>query len=105
MSDNKWKVREDMPFSFCTEKNAIPIGECYGKVQATKNTKRVVHAVNMYDDMLFALKRAQQFITNGCDFGYIKLPDDQDDGAHLTIAIIEETISRATKTKGNELDI
>lgn len=45
-----------------------------------------------------ALKAAEQFITNGVDYGYIQMPDaDTPDPAHDTLPKIEAALSALTE--------
>lgn len=47
-------------------------------------------------EMLAALKAADQFITNGIEFGYIRMPDaSTPDSAHATPEIIRNAIAQA----------
>lgn len=39
-----------------------------------------------------ALKRAEGFIVNGVDFGFIRLPESMDDPAHLTLPAIQSAL-------------
>jgi hypothetical protein len=47
-------------------------------------------------DLLEALKKANQFITNGIELGYIQMPDPETpDSAHDTPGIIRDAIAKA----------
>ena len=46
-------------------------------------------------EMLEALKRADEFITNGVEFGFVRIPLRGDDGASETPRIIREAIAKA----------
>lgn len=47
------------------------------------------------DELLVALKKANEFITNGIDLGYIRMPDaDVPDSAHQTPALIMAAIAK-----------
>jgi len=47
-------------------------------------------------EMLVALKRADQFITNGIELGFIKMPDaSTPDPAHETPSLISAAIAKA----------
>ena len=48
------------------------------------------------EEMYEALKRAEQFITNGIELGYIRMPDkDCPDPAHETPDIIKAALAKA----------
>jgi cytochrome c len=47
-------------------------------------------------EMYKALKRANQFITNGIEFGYIRMPDpDTEDTALETPGMIQQALAKA----------
>lgn len=47
-----------------------------------------------------ALEAARQFITNGIEFGYIRMPDaDTPDSAHDTLPLIEAALSAFKKSE------
>lgn len=47
-------------------------------------------------DMAEALKAARQFIRNGIEFGYIRMPDaDTPDSAHGTLPLIDAALAKA----------
>lgn len=49
-----------------------------------------------YDDMLAALRRAERFIDNGIELGFIRMPDvGTPDPAHDTLTAIRAAISKA----------
>ena len=57
---------------------------------------RRLYAVNA--ELLEALKHADQFITNGIELGFIRMPDaDTPDTAHKTPAIVRAAIARAVR--------
>ena len=57
-------------------------------------------AANCHDEMLAALKGARQFITNGVELGFIRMPDaGTPDPAHDTLPAIEAAISKAEGTQ------
>ncbi len=45
--------------------------------------------------MLTALKTVQQFIDNGIELGFIRMPADPLDPAHLTPALVHDAIAKA----------
>jgi hypothetical protein len=47
--------------------------------------------------LLEALNLANQFITNGIGFGFIRLPDETQDTAHKTQSIVRAAIELATQ--------
>lgn len=49
-------------------------------------------------ELLAALQRADQFITNGIEFGFIRMPDaDTPDPANRTPVIVRDAIANATR--------
>lgn len=57
--------------------------------------------VSLQDEMLAALKRAEQFIVNGVALGFIRLPDpDTPDSAHDTLPAIRAAVARAERGHG-----
>jgi hypothetical protein len=63
--------------------------------QAQFDAEHIVRCVNAYDDMLDALKRANQFIVNGVEVGRIFMPASLDDPAHDTRPKIRAAIEKA----------
>lgn len=48
-------------------------------------------------EMFEALKRAREFIANGIEFGFIRMPDaDTPDPAHGTLPAIDAALSKAS---------
>jgi hypothetical protein len=64
----------------------------------TANANLIVTAVNTYpavEGLVKALEGARQFITNGIELGYIRMPDsDTPDPAHQRLPQIEAALSR-----------
>lgn len=68
---------------------------------AVEQEKRAVEAEALNAEMLAALKRAEQFISNGVEFGYVTMPDaDTPDPAHETLPLIRCAIARAETGEG-----
>ncbi len=57
------------------------------------NAAFIVKAVNAHDDLVKALRAARQFIGNGIEFGYIRLPD-KPDPALDTLPMIEAALAK-----------
>lgn len=54
------------------------------------------HLIAAAPDMLAALMKAKQFIVNGVELGFIRMPDTSTpDPAHETLPIIEAAIAKA----------
>lgn len=52
--------------------------------------------VEQRDELLEALEKAKQFIENGIELGYIRMPDaDTPDSAHQSLPIINAAIAKA----------
>jgi hypothetical protein len=65
--------------------------------EAAANATFIAHAVNCHGDLLAALKKAEQFIVNGVELGFIRMPDlGTPDPAHDTLPAIRAAISKAT---------
>jgi hypothetical protein len=47
-------------------------------------------------ELLAALVMARRFIVNGVEFGFIRMPDMQEDTAHKTLPAIDAAIAAAT---------
>ena len=72
------------------------VAQCHaGGQDNLANAELIVTAVNCHDDLLAALKRAEQFIENGVEFGYIRLPTAPDTALE-TLPAIKAAISKAT---------
>ena len=62
------------------------------RAQAVADAQMLAAAPEMYE----ALKRAEQFITNGIEFGAIRMPDESTpDPAHKTLPAIRAAIAAA----------
>jgi hypothetical protein len=58
------------------------------------STHRIAATPTPEREVLAALKAARQFIVNGVEFGYIRMPDaDTPDTAHDTLPMIEKAIA------------
>lgn len=58
---------------------------------------RIVRSWNCHDELVAALRRAEQFISNGIELGFIRMPDaSTPDPAHDTPRIIRAAISKAS---------
>lgn len=56
----------------------------------------VVRAINAHDALVDALRRADQFITNGVELGFIRMPDaSTPDTAHETPEIVRAALALA----------
>lgn len=58
------------------------------------NTRSAVNTYPAVEGLVKALELAQQFIRNGVEFGYIRMPDDDSDFAHQTLPEIDSALSR-----------
>ena len=80
----------------CTDNNACP-GGCYWVEEDL--CSQCVETDKLQDaapELLKALEKANQFITNGVEFGYIRMPNsDCPDAAHETPDIIRAAIAKA----------
>lgn len=75
--------------------DGFDLAHTYGPI-AQANAEFIVRACNAHDDLVKALKVAQQFISNGIEFGYICMPDtDTPDAAHKTPELIESALAKA----------
>jgi len=60
--------------------------------------------LTVIEEMAKALEAAQQFIRNGVEYGYIRLPDkDTPDTAHETPGMIEQALTRYESEKGERV--
>jgi len=57
---------------------------------------RLDEQTKQHVEMLAALKAARQFILNGIEMGFIRLPSSADDPANQTLPTIEAAIVKAT---------
>jgi hypothetical protein len=87
-----WEQRgggEQAPIALCAdpyEPRSRSIEECRANAQLMAAAP----------DMLAALKRANEFITNGIELGFIRMPDaSTPDAAHETPGIVRAAIAKA----------
>lgn len=67
-----------------------------GAESSPEKTAAIVAIVNQRYALLEALEKAKQFIENGIELGYIRMPDsDTPDSAHQTLPIINAAIAAA----------
>lgn len=72
------------------------VAECDSHgLDATDDGDRAAEMVrrwNAYPDLVAALRRAEQFIVNGIEFGAIRMPSGEDDPAHETLPAIRAAL-------------
>jgi hypothetical protein len=66
-----------------------------GKKIAAAREKQLATLGKQHAEMLAALKAARQFILNGIEMGFIRLPASDADTANRTVPIIDAAIDRA----------
>ncbi len=72
-------------------------GDC-SATEAQANAAFIVRACNAHGDLIAACRAAEQFIRNGVEYGYIRMPDkDTPDKAHDTLPTLEAAIAKAEK--------
>lgn len=93
---------EEFPFGYISHESPrmpifeldVIVGDDFEAMRAT--AEKMVRAYNAHDDMLEALKAAKEFITNGIELGFIRMPDTSTpDRAHETPGIVRAAIARA----------
>jgi hypothetical protein len=81
----------------CTSGCVNPHTSYYGDGVAERqwNTRAAVNTYPAVEGLVKALEGARQFITNGIELGYIRMPDsDTPDPAHQRLPQIEAALSR-----------
>jgi hypothetical protein len=69
--------------------------DLYARIRELNTEVRAVRALQK--ELLAALRKADQFISNGTELGYIRMPDaDTPDSAHDTPPMIRAAIAKAT---------
>lgn len=88
-------------------KSAISVIECTSCGASSNNeeqwNKRTTDQLRTaLRDCVEQMETARQFIVNGTELGYIKMPDVSTDRAHETLPAIKATITNARKALGEQ---
>lgn len=74
----------------------ITLGGPIAEAQNAATAAEIARRCAAFEPMLAALKRAEQFIVNGVDLGFIRLPDaTTPDPAHQTLPAVRAAIAQA----------
>lgn len=83
-----WHVEAASKYTYWIEQKDATIAKCHSEPDA--------HLIAAAPDMYEALMRANVFITNGIELGYIRMPDvDSGDSALETPNIIRKALAKA----------
>lgn len=69
----------------------------YSAQYKAQNLREAIAREELLAPILDALRKAEQFIVNGCEMGFIRMPDaGTPDPAHDTLPAIRSAIAKAT---------
>ena len=95
-------LRPDLGYETCSKDDygAFPVCRVPPQRKLVPLTEEVAALTAQRDALLEALKKADHFITNGIELGFIRMPDaDTPDTAHETPGIVRAAIKAVEDTK------
>jgi len=95
-----WKGKLSKGFMIETPKEhkliaSIFPGESANSIDSFEVHQDNAHKIAAAPDMFRALELAQDFITNGVEFGYITLPETETDPTHYVLPTIQAALAKA----------
>lgn len=95
MTPHKWQKAGDT-FVFALNEDGVNEFDFFVQAKDKEKAKQVATLACAAPALLEALELARQFIANGIELGYIKMPDqDTPDSAHKTLPLIDAAIAAA----------